>query len=72
VNKTLKEIWQAVEARNGQRELTGRQLQREQETHASTQAGAAGENGTQERAAATADAAAASTQQQTQTEIVSA
>jgi hypothetical protein len=31
VNKTLKEIWQAVEARDGQRELTGRQLQREQE-----------------------------------------
>jgi hypothetical protein len=32
VNKTLKEIWQAVEARDGQRELTGRQqMQREQE-----------------------------------------
>ena len=31
VNKTLKEIWQAVEARDGQRELTGRQLQREEE-----------------------------------------
>jgi hypothetical protein len=31
INKTSKEIWQAVEARDGQRELTGRQLQREEE-----------------------------------------
>ena len=31
VSKTLKEIWQAVEARDGQRELNGRQLQREGE-----------------------------------------
>ena len=31
VNKTLQEIWQAVEARDGQRELGERQLQREHE-----------------------------------------
>ena len=31
VNKTLQEIWQAVEARDGQRELSERQLQREHE-----------------------------------------
>jgi hypothetical protein len=31
LQKTLQEIWQAVEARDGQRELSGRQQEREQE-----------------------------------------
>jgi hypothetical protein len=31
LQKTLQEIWQAVEARDGQLELSGRQQEREQE-----------------------------------------